>query len=83
MDVYFGFIFQTFSFSVFYFVETISRVKYVVDLARALAKMPGVYRVDLFIQQISSPEVDWSHGEPTEMLTAGAEDANVDVGESS
>ncbi|GKV28680.1 hypothetical protein SLEP1_g37699 [Rubroshorea leprosula] len=64
--------------------DTGGQVKYVVELARALAKMPGVYRVDLFTRQISSPEVDWSYGEPTEMLTAGAEhgDGN-EIGESS
>ncbi|KAL0340600.1 UNVERIFIED_CONTAM: putative sucrose-phosphate synthase 2 [Sesamum radiatum] len=56
-------------------------IKYVVELARALAKMPGVYRVDLFTRQVSSPEVDWSYGEPTEMLSTGADDA--DLGESS
>lgn len=33
--------------------------------------MPGVYRVDLFTRQISCPDVDWSYGEPTEMLTSG------------
>ncbi|CAA6668386.1 unnamed protein product [Spirodela intermedia] len=63
--------------------DTGGQVKYVVELARALAMMPGVYRVDLFTRQISSPEVDWSYGEPTEMLTAGAEDADGnDAGES-
>ncbi|CAA7404720.1 unnamed protein product [Spirodela intermedia] len=56
--------------------DTGGQVKYVVELARALARMPGVYRVDLFTRQISSPEVDWSYGEPTEMLTAGPEDAD-------
>ncbi|RWV96284.1 hypothetical protein BHE74_00030097 [Ensete ventricosum] len=45
--------------------------------------MPGVYRVDLFTRQITSPEVDWSYGEPTEMLTSGSYDAEGnDVGES-
>ncbi|KAA8548384.1 hypothetical protein F0562_000068 [Nyssa sinensis] len=64
--------------------DTGGQVKYVVELARALARMPGVYRVDLFTRQISSSEVDWSYGEPTEMLTAGPEDADgADVGESS
>ncbi|KVI00307.1 Sucrose-phosphate synthase [Cynara cardunculus var. scolymus] len=59
-------------------------IKYVVELAAALAKMPGVYRVDLFTRQVSSPEVDWSYGEPTEMLTAGSDDPDAaDVGESS
>ncbi|KAI8021427.1 putative sucrose-phosphate synthase 1 [Camellia lanceoleosa] len=41
-------------------------VKYVVELTRALGSMPGVYRVDLLTRQVSSPEVDWSYGEPTE-----------------
>ncbi|AES70069.2 putative sucrose-phosphate synthase [Medicago truncatula] len=62
--------------------DTGGQIKYVVELARALAKMPGVYRVDLFTRQISSPEVDWSYGEPTEMLTAGADDDD-NIGESS
>ncbi|GMI70029.1 sucrose phosphate synthase 3F, sucrose phosphate synthase B [Hibiscus trionum] len=64
--------------------DTGGQVKYVVELSRALAKMPGVYRVDLFTRQVLSPEVDWSYGEPTEMLTTAGEDADGnDVGESS
>ncbi|XP_075516423.1 LOW QUALITY PROTEIN: putative sucrose-phosphate synthase 2 [Primulina tabacum] len=64
--------------------DTGGQIKYVVELARALAKTPGVYRVDLFTRQICSSEVDWSYGEPTEMLTTGAEDADsIDLGESS
>lgn len=64
--------------------DTGGQVKYVVELARALARMPGVYRVDLFTRQISSPEVDWSYGEPTEMLSSGLEDDDGnEVGESS
>ncbi|CAI8586785.1 unnamed protein product [Vicia faba] len=64
--------------------DTGGQIKYVVELARALAKMPGVYRVDLFTRQISSTEIDWSYGEPTEMLSAGQEDENDDSsGESS
>jgi len=59
------------------------QIKYVVELARALAKMPGVYRVDLFTRQISSPEIDWSYGEPTEMLTAGTDEDDDNIGESS
>lgn len=59
------------------------QVKYVVELARALSMMPGVYRVDLFTRQIASPDVDWSYGEPTEMLSSGPYDADGnDVGES-
>ncbi|KAH9680643.1 putative sucrose-phosphate synthase 3 [Citrus sinensis] len=63
--------------------DTGGQIKYVVELARALARMPGVYRVDLFSRQVSSPEVDWSYGEPAEMLTGGPEDDGIEVGESS
>ena len=45
------------------------QVKYVVELARALANTKGVYRVDLLTRQITSPEVDSSYGEPIEMLS--------------
>ncbi|XP_008794597.2 probable sucrose-phosphate synthase 2 [Phoenix dactylifera] len=63
--------------------DTGGQVKYVVELARALSMMPGVYRVDLFTRQITSPDVDWSYGEPTEMLSSGQYDADGnDVGES-
>ena len=45
------------------------QVKYVVELARALANTKGIHRVDLLTRQISSSEVDSSYGEPTEMLS--------------
>ncbi|KAK1318057.1 Sucrose-phosphate synthase [Acorus calamus] len=61
--------------------DTGGQVKYVVELARALAMMPGVYRVDLFTRQVSAPDVDWSYGEPAEMLTSGSYEGH-DVGES-
>ncbi|KAJ8751701.1 hypothetical protein K2173_025869 [Erythroxylum novogranatense] len=48
--------------------DTGGQVKYVVELARALGTMPGVYRVDLLTRQVSAPDVDWSYAEPTEML---------------
>ncbi|XP_021741795.1 probable sucrose-phosphate synthase isoform X1 [Chenopodium quinoa] len=69
--------------------DTGGQVKYVVELARALGSMPGVYRVDLLTRQVSSPDVDWSYGEPTEMLNRtdsnGFDDDNDDdeMGESS
>ncbi|KAG6658643.1 probable sucrose-phosphate synthase 1 [Carya illinoinensis] len=64
--------------------DTGGQVKYVVELARALGSMPGVYRVDLLTRQVSSPEVDWSYGEPTEMLTPrNSEGYMDDMGESS
>ncbi|GER42607.1 sucrose-phosphate synthase family protein [Striga asiatica] len=48
--------------------DTGGQVKYVVELARALGSMPGVYRVDLLTRQVMAPDVDWTYGEPTEML---------------
>ncbi|XP_074281153.1 putative sucrose-phosphate synthase [Silene latifolia] len=69
--------------------DTGGQVKYVVELARALGSMPGVYRVDLLTRQVSAPDVDWSYGEPTEMLDPiHTEDFNDDdndgeMGESS
>ncbi|XP_028799181.1 probable sucrose-phosphate synthase 4 isoform X2 [Neltuma alba] len=49
--------------------DTGGQVKYVVELARALANTKGIYRVDLLTRQIASPEVDSSYGEPIEMLS--------------
>ncbi|KAJ9688755.1 hypothetical protein PVL29_014419 [Vitis rotundifolia] len=64
--------------------DTGGQVKYVVELTRALGSMPGVYRVDLLTRQVSSPEVDSSYGEPTEMLTPlNSESFMEDMGESS
>ncbi|EPS71734.1 sucrose-phosphate synthase 1, partial [Genlisea aurea] len=64
--------------------DTGGQVKYVVELARALGSMPGVYRVDLLTRQISSPEVDWSYGEPQEMLPPrSSEGSTEEIGESS
>ncbi|XP_076913697.1 putative sucrose-phosphate synthase 1 [Bidens hawaiensis] len=60
----------------------IFQVKYVVELARALGAMPGVYRVDLLTRQVSAPGVDWSYGEPTEMLNP-LNDDDCETGESS
>ncbi|ONK77376.1 uncharacterized protein A4U43_C02F5880 [Asparagus officinalis] len=61
--------------------DTGGQVKYVVELARALAATKGVYRVDLLTRQISSPDVDRTYGEPVEMLTHTMDEdayANVD-----
>ncbi|KAG9448480.1 hypothetical protein H6P81_008445 [Aristolochia fimbriata] len=64
--------------------DTGGQVKYVVELARALGSMPGVYRVDLLTRQISAPDVDWSYGEPTEMLRPRTADGFAhEMGESS
>lgn len=62
----------------------VTQVKYVVELARALGSMPGVYRVDLLTRQVSAPGVDWSYGEPTEMLSSrNSENSTEQLGESS
>ncbi|KAF3954467.1 hypothetical protein ACB098_01G105600 [Castanea mollissima] len=64
--------------------DTGGQVKYVVELARALGSMPGVYRVDLLTRQVSAPDVDWSYGEPTEMLNpVNSENSMQEHGESS
>ncbi|CAH9129523.1 unnamed protein product [Cuscuta epithymum] len=69
--------------------DTGGQIKYVVELAKALAKMPEVYRVDLLTRQVSSPEVDSSYGEPAEMLNIGCpseaggdSDGGSEIGES-
>ncbi|KAL3845723.1 hypothetical protein ACJIZ3_003126 [Penstemon smallii] len=49
--------------------DTGGQVKYVVELARALANMEGVHRVDLLTRQITSPDVDSIYSEPIEMLS--------------
>ena len=60
------------------------QVKYVVELARALGAMPGVYRVDLLTRQVSAPDVEWTYGEPTEMLNPeNTETSMQEIGESS
>ena len=46
------------------------QVKYVVEFAKALAKMPEVYRLDLLTRQIYCLEVDSSYAEPTKMLNS-------------
>jgi len=43
-------------------------VKYVVELARALAQHPAVYRVDLLTRLIQDPNVDPSYAEPEECI---------------
>lgn len=44
------------------------QVKYVVELARALAQHPAVYRVDLLTRLIKDPKVDSSYGVPEECI---------------
>lgn len=63
--------------------DTGGQVKYVVELARALGSMPGVYRVDLLTRQVTAPDVDSSYSEPSEMLNPIDTDIEQENGESS
>ncbi|RMF75457.1 MAG: HAD-IIB family hydrolase [Acidobacteria bacterium] len=49
--------------------DTGGQVKYVVELARALAADPRVGRVDLLTRKIEDPKVDASYAEPLEPLS--------------
>ena len=44
------------------------QVKYVVELARALAQHPAIYRVDLLTRLIADPKVDKEYSQPEELL---------------
>ncbi|KAK9809313.1 hypothetical protein WJX73_004061 [Symbiochloris irregularis] len=48
--------------------DTGGQVKYVVELARALAQHPVVYRVDLLTRLIKDPQVDKEYGQSEECL---------------
>jgi sucrose-phosphate synthase len=52
--------------------DTGGQVKYVVELARALAEHPDVDRVDLITRQVIDPRVDGDYTEPLEELAPGA-----------
>ncbi len=50
------------------------QVKYVVELAKALALHPAIYRVELMTRQIKDPKVDASYGVEEECLGEGRGD---------
>lgn len=52
--------------------DTGGQVKYVIELARALAAHPDVERVDLITRQVFDPRVDADYAEPLEELAPGA-----------
>ncbi|KAK9919093.1 hypothetical protein WJX75_009336 [Coccomyxa subellipsoidea] len=54
--------------------DTGGQVKYVVELARALAQHPAVFRVDLLTRLIQDPAVDPTYGEPEEVLWKAPDD---------
>jgi len=49
--------------------DTGGQIKYVVELAQALAQHPDVGQVDLLTRQVFDAKVDDSYAEPVEMLT--------------
>ena len=55
------------------------QIKYVVELASALAKHPAVYRVDLLTRMIKDPKVAKDYGEPEECILK-PENAENDLG---
>ncbi|HIK40090.1 HAD-IIB family hydrolase [Thermoleptolyngbya sp. M55_K2018_002] len=60
--------------------DTGGQVKYVVELARALAQQPGVAAVDLFTRLIASPDVDQDYGENLEPLGGKARIVRIVAG---
>ncbi|MBF2087038.1 HAD-IIB family hydrolase [Thermoleptolyngbya sp. C42_A2020_037] len=60
--------------------DTGGQVKYVVELARALAQQPGVAAVDLFTRLIASPDVDQDYSEDLEPLGGKARIVRIVAG---
>lgn len=52
--------------------DTGGQIKYVIELARALARQPDIWRVDLLTRQVIDPKVDASYAEPLEPLSEQA-----------
>ncbi|CAG9460146.1 unnamed protein product [Pedinophyceae sp. YPF-701] len=48
--------------------DTGGQVKYVIEVAKALAQQPSVHRVDLLTRRIADPKVDATYAEPHEVL---------------
>ncbi len=60
--------------------DTGGQTKYVVELARAVASLPGVDRVDLFTRLIDAPDLDGDYAQPIEELGNGARIVRVTAG---
>lgn len=52
--------------------DTGGQSQYVVELARALAEHPEVWRIDLLTRQVRDPKVDADYAEPHETIAPGA-----------
>jgi sucrose-phosphate synthase len=62
--------------------DTGGQTKYVVELARALARQRGVAQVDLYTRLVAAPDVDADYAEPIEDLDDGARIVRIEAGPS-
>ncbi|WAR44113.1 HAD family hydrolase [Methylomonas rapida] len=60
--------------------DTGGQTKYVVELAKALAKQPNVERVDLVTRRIIDSDISHDYAEPVEPLAENAQIIRVDAG---
>lgn len=60
--------------------DTGGQTKYVVELARALASLPGVAAVDLFTRLVAAPKVDADYGQEIESIGDGARIVRIVAG---
>ena len=62
--------------------DTGGQTLYVVELAQALARQPGVERVDLFTRRVQDANVSDEYAQPVESLGQGAQIIRIDAGPS-
>jgi len=60
--------------------DTGGQTKYVVDLAKALARHDDVQQVDLVTRQVADPAVSGEYSAPVEFLSEGARIIRIDAG---
>ena len=60
--------------------DTGGQTKYVVELARALSRLPGIGTVDLFTRLVASPKVDADYGREIESIGDGARIVRIVAG---
>jgi sucrose-phosphate synthase len=60
--------------------DTGGQTKYVVELARALSRLPGVAAVDLFTRLVAAPKVDADYGQEIESIGDGARIVRIIAG---
>ena len=60
--------------------DTGGQTKYVVELAKSLAKQPNVGRVDLVTRQVIDSEIDSGYAQPIEPLTENTQIVRIEAG---